>query len=124
MIINEARPTLIYNFYNLDPIWKKEISANRILLLEPSHFEEYPVSQKTINFLIDLSNNIENIQIFVGEFKELKSSYNLGSIYYKEHPLNNHYQGTENQRDWLFSVKGYYPSFFAFWKKCKKEIIF
>jgi len=48
----------------------------------------------------------------------------LKDIYYKEHPLNLDYQGTEIPRDWMFSVKGYYPSFFAYWKKCKKEIIF
>ncbi len=122
--VNEELPSLIYNFYNLNPIWKKELSANRILLLEPSHFDQYPVSQKSIDFIIDLSKNIENIQVYVGEFKELVTEYNLGNIYYKEHPLNNHYQGTEEPRDWMFSVKGYFPSFFAFWKKCKKEIIF
>ena len=122
--INKELPTLIYNFYNLDPIWKKEQPANRVLLLAPSHFEDYPVSQNTINFIIGLSKNIENIQLFVGEFNALKTTYNLESIYYKEHPLNKHYQGIETQRDWLFSVKGYYPSFFSFWKKCKKEILF
>lgn len=124
IIINENLPTLIYNFYNLDPLWKKEIPANRVLLLEPSHFEEYPVSQMTIDFIMSLSENIKNIQLFVGEFNELKDTYKLKDIYYKEHPLNNHYKGIEEQRDWMFSVKGYYPSFFAFWKKCKKEIIF
>ena len=122
--INKNLPTLIYNFYNLDPLWKNELTANRVLLLEPSHFEGYPVSQNTINFLIGLSKNIENIQIFVGEFNALKTAYNLDDIYYKEHPLNNHYQGIETERDWMFSVNGYYRSFFAFWKKCKKEIIF
>ncbi|SRX55480.1 FAD-binding domain-containing protein [Aequorivita sp. CIP111184] len=124
IVINAALPTCIYNFYNLDPIWKKEESINRILLLEPSHFKQYPVSKKTIDFILDLSKNIPNIQIFVGEFDELISSYKLNTIYYKEHPLNNHYKGIEEPRDWMFDVKGYYPSFFAFWKKCKKEIIF
>ncbi|WP_344785850.1 hypothetical protein [Postechiella marina] len=38
--------------------------------------------------------------------------------------LNNHYKGTETPRDWMFNVKGYYPSFFSFWKKCKKELDF
>jgi deoxyribodipyrimidine photo-lyase len=122
--INTALPALIYNFYNLDPIWKKELSANRILLLEPSHFKQYPVSQKTIDFIIDLSKNIENMQLYVGEFNELTTAYKFGSIYYKEHPLNKHYKGIEDKRDWIFSVRGYYPSFFAFWKKCKKEIAF
>lgn len=122
--INEQLPTLIYNFYNIDPLWKKELTVNRILLLEPSHFKQYPVSQKSINFIIGLAKNIKDIQLFVGEFNELTTAHNLERIYYKEHPLNNHYKGIEEQRDWMFSIKGYYPSFFAFWKKCKKEIIF
>ncbi len=122
IVIDEVLPTCIYNFYNLDPLWKKDISANRILLLEPSHFEQYPVSQNTIDFIFNISEeNIENIQIYVGEFHELIKEHNFGDIYYKEHPLNQHYEGIEEPRDWMFTVKGYYPSFFSFWKKCKKE---
>ncbi|MEM9001450.1 MAG: FAD-binding domain-containing protein [Bacteroidota bacterium] len=120
--IDDTLPTLLYNFYNLDPLWKEEISANRILLLEPSHFKAYPVSQKTIDFVLGLSKNIKDIQVYVGEFHQLIDSYALQNIHYKEHPLNSHYQGTEMPRDWMFDVRGYYPSFFAFWKKCKKEI--
>ncbi len=124
IVIDKKLPTCIYNFYNLDPVWRKDISANRILLLEPSHFKEYPISQKTIDFIMEIaSENIYNIQIFVGEFKELMSTYNLKTVYYKEHPLNKHYVGIEEPRDWMFEVKGYYPSFFAFWKKCKKELV-
>ncbi len=120
--IDESIPTLLYNFYNLDPLWKKEMTANRILLLEPSHFKAYPVAQKTIDFILALSENIEGIQIFVGEFDELIRSNSLETIYYKEHPLNHHYKGVEEERDWMFTIRGYYPSFFAFWKKCKKEL--
>jgi len=125
IVIDETLPTCIYNFYNLDPLWKKETSANRILLLEPSHFKQYPVSQKTVDFIIAISEeNIPNIQIYVGEFSELITDYKVKSIYYKEHPLNKHYHGIEEPRDWMFTVKGYYPSFFAFWKKCKKQLIY
>ncbi|MDT0606310.1 FAD-binding domain-containing protein [Croceitalea rosinachiae] len=120
--IDESLPTLVYNFYNLDPLWKKEVVANRVLLLEPSHFKDYPISQKTLDFILALSDNIEGIQLYVGAFDDFIRSYAFGAIYYKEHPLNNHYKGNEEPRDWMFSFKGYYPSFFAFWKKCKKEL--
>jgi deoxyribodipyrimidine photo-lyase len=119
---DEKLPTLIYNFYNLDPLWKKDIDANRILLLEPSQFKKYPVSQKTINFILALSENISNIQMYVGEFDVLVRLFSFGKIYYKEHPLNKHYTGIEEPRDFIFDVKGYYPSFFAFWKNCKKQL--
>lgn len=121
--IDEIRPTYIYNLYNLDPNWDKDILANRILLLEPSHFSQYPVSQKTIDFITEFSKeNIVQVQIYVGEFEELVSNYNLKKVHYKEHPLNAHYKGVEVARDWMFDVQGYYPSFFSFWKKCKKQL--
>lgn len=121
--VDQSLPTYVYNFYNLDPVWKKHKKANRILLLEPSHFEQYPVSKKSIDFVLKLAGNIDQIQVYVGEYKELKEDYNLKRIYFKEHPLNRHYQGVAEERDWMFSVKGYYPSFFKFWKECKKELL-
>ena len=120
--INEDNPTLVYNFYNLDPIWKNDIQANRILLIEPSVFKKHPISKKSLDFMIELSKNINDIQHFVGEFNELKKLSRKSQIYYKEHPLNKNYQGIEEKRDWMFNAKGYYPSFFKFWNKCKKEI--
>lgn len=125
LIINKHLPSYIYNFYNLDPSWKKDVDANRILLLEPSYFTNYPISQQTIDFVLKISKeNIANIQIYVGEFDALVTEYNFGKIYYKEHPINNHYKGIEVPRDWMFDVKGYYPSFFSFWKKCKKQLTY
>ena len=117
-------PTLLYNFYNLDPNWKKDIVANRILLLEPSIFSKYPIAQKTIDFVLALSQeNIPNIQVFVGEFHELQNKYHHQKIIFKEHPLNYNYEGIQESRDWMFNVKGYHSSFFSFWKKCKKEMV-
>ena len=120
---NNQVPTLIYNFYNIDPSWKRNIDANRILLIEPSVFSRYPIAQNSIDFMIALSQeNIPNIQLFVGEFHELKNNYNHQKIIFKEHPLNYNYDGIQESRDWMFSVKGHHSSFFSFWKKCKKEM--
>ncbi len=114
--------TLIYNYYNLDYNWYKADKIQRVLLLEPSTFRKYPISQSAIDFMMKLSKNIEGLQLFVGEFEELTPIIHPQNIRFKEHPLNNHYVGTAEERNWLSSVKGYYPSFFAFWKKCKKEL--
>jgi deoxyribodipyrimidine photo-lyase len=116
--INPQWPTYIYNYYNLDPLWGADVNANRILLLEPDFFSKFPVSEKCIQFILDLSKNIKDLQIFTGSFKELESSFKLNKIVYKEHPLNNHYKGIEVSRDWICeSISGYFPSFFAYWKK-------
>lgn len=122
IVIDPELPTLIYNFYNLDPNWKSGLKANRILLLEPSIFNDYPISDKTLEFVLELSKNINSIQVFAGEFNELAAYSNNLDIYFKEHPLNKHYTGTEESRDWMFAVKGDYSSFFSFWNKCKKEL--
>ena len=122
--IDRNRPTTIYNYYNLDPLWREEMDANRVLLLEPEHFENYPISKSNIDFMLDLGLNIENLQVFVGSFEDLISTYklDLDSVYFKEHPTNTSYKGNEDSRDWMFPVKGYYPSFFSFWKRCKKYL--
>ena len=119
--LDPSKPVVVYNYYNLDPTWKSSMDANRVLLIEPSVFLEYPVSQNAIDFMINLSKNIVGIQTYVGEFHELASAAQQSNIFYKEHPLNQ-YQGNEESRDWMFTVKGYFPSFYAFWKKCKKEL--
>ncbi len=119
--INNALPTLVYNFYNLDPFWKADIEANRVLLFEPTHFEKYPVSGKSIDFALKLAANIDGIKIYTGEFDELAKEYDLREIHYKEHPTAAHYRGVETARDWMFpEIKGYFPGFFGYWKKCQK----
>jgi deoxyribodipyrimidine photo-lyase len=116
-------PTFIYHFYNLDPLWNNDKIGNRILLLEPSFFTKYPSSSNVINFILSLSKNIENIQVYVGEFDDLINEYQLQHIYFKEHPTAQHYKGFCENRDWMFEkVTGYFPSFFAYWKKCEKYL--
>jgi deoxyribodipyrimidine photo-lyase len=117
--INPAAPFFIYNWYNMDPLWQSSRhEANRILLLEPSVFDRYPVCARSIRFLLDLGQNIDGLQVFTGEFEELVSRYQPLEVHYREHPLNVHYRGIEHLREWLTDVRGEYRSFFAFWKKC------
>ena len=119
----EEKKTLVYNYYNLDPLWYKEEDVQRILLIEPAIFESYPISQKCMDFAIDLSANIKDIMIFVGSFSDLKSQLKDVEIVFKEHPLNKHYQGVQEDREWMSSVNGYFPGFFKFWNKAKKELV-
>ena len=121
--IDASKSTCIYNSYNLDPFWRKEEDVNRILLLEPSHFENYPVSQKVLDFILALSKNIKGIKLYVGEFEELllKSTQPSSSFIFKEHPLSKHYKGICDERDWISkNTTGNFNSFFSFWKKVEK----
>jgi deoxyribodipyrimidine photo-lyase len=123
-------PTLIYNGYNLDPEWRKNENVNRVLLLSPSHYNNYPVSNQGIQFMMDLSKNIPGIQIYVGEVDDIQKLYGTGldeqndKIISKEHPLFNDYPGIKDERFWMFpAVTGYFPSFFGYWKKCQRQLI-
>lgn len=122
--VDPSKPSYLYHFYNLDPLWGADESANRILLLEPAHFQEYPVSSRSLSFALDLARqNIEGIQVYTGSFEELLREYGLKNIHFKEHPFTRHYTGTEHPRDWLFpALSGYYPSFFRYWKEGSKYL--
>ncbi len=127
--IDITKPTLIYNSYNLDPVWRKDENVNRVLLLEPSHFRKYPVSEKVIEFIIDLAKEIAGIQLYSGEILDLETLYKDGMLpsgeafVAKEHPAFTHYPGIKDSRDWMFpQVTGFYPSFFSYWKKCEKSL--
>jgi deoxyribodipyrimidine photo-lyase len=123
IVVDSSLPTFVYNYYNLDPMWHNEEVGNRILLLDPAFFEEHLVSSNVLNFALELSKNIENLQLFVGSFSELKEKYGLNELYYKEHPLNLGYSGIEESRDWISTeITGYFPSFFAYWKFLSKEL--
>ncbi|MCE2893549.1 MAG: deoxyribodipyrimidine photolyase [Flammeovirgaceae bacterium] len=126
--VDTTKPTLIYNSYNLDPLWRKDEKVNRILLLEPSHFQKFPVSEKVIKFILNLSKNIPNIQLMIGEVSELEQLYVASEVrtkwlISKEHPAFSYYTGQRDARDWLYpEISGYYNSFFSYWKKCEKMI--
>jgi len=124
LVIDNALPSFIYNYYNLDPQWHEGKLGNRILILDPEFFAQYPVSEKCINFAIELSKNIPSIQIYIGSFTELFTEYNIQNIYFKEHPFNVGYTGHCDARDWIVpEVSGYFPSFFSYWKKVEKHLL-
>lgn len=119
--INPNQATFVYNYYNLDPHWHANESGNRILLLEPTFFDAYPISSKCVDFMLALAQQIPEMSIYVGTFQSLCNEFQLQTIYYKEHPLNIGYKGIEEPRDWICEeVEGFYPSFFAYWKKVSK----
>ncbi len=119
--IDPDRSVLIYNYYNLDPYWHTNIVANRILLLEPSFFEKYPVNQRCLDFAINLRENIPGLQVFVGEYSQLVKLTGATKVYFKEHPTNRHYSGIEEPRDWIFDTQFEHRSFFSFWKAFLKS---
>ena len=120
--IDDEKDTYIFNSYNLDPMWSKNKDVNRILLLEPSHFSTYPVSEHVLSFILKMASEIKDIQIAVMEFDQLHELLpTKKEIHYKEHPFSNHYKGVLTERDWIFPNVEATGSFFNYWNKGIKQ---
>lgn len=64
--IDPSFPICLYTHYCLHPEWMSDVPANRILVLSPSHFRDFPVTAKVIDFIVSLArDNIPGIHIFV-----------------------------------------------------------
>ena len=117
--IDKDRPLFVYHSYHLDPLWRKDQDANRVLLLDPDHFKQYPVSEKVIRFILDLATNILGIKVFTGTMNDLLEQYgNNSNVYTIEHPLMSGYEIIKDPYPWMFPGVEIVPdSFFSFWKK-------
>jgi deoxyribodipyrimidine photo-lyase len=111
----------VFHPWNLDPNYHVGEDLQKVLVIEPSHFKKFPVSEKVMNFIVRLAQkNIPDIQIYVGEFVDLVHGFDA-RIYYQYHKNVEHFSGTKEMQDELFpEVQGYYKNFFSFWKECQK----
>ena len=111
----------IYTPYNLDPFWREDLSAHRILLLDPEYFNEYPTANNVVTFIQDLATeNIPEVKVFKGTFGALKKHFSSSKFYAKEHPALTYPVDVLDPRDWLAAQAPYKTSFFPYWNNCSK----
>lgn len=114
---------LLYTHYNLDPEWRKDTRADRVLLLEPSHFKKFPLGEVALRFIFSLMSNIPGLQLYCGELADLGRAYPQVRFIAKEHPLFAHWDVQFDQRDWMVpDVVQAYPSFSKYYKECEKKL--
>lgn len=118
-----AGPVFVYSYYNLDPGWRSGEDGTRVLLLEPDVFTRYPVSQSCIEWMLQLGRCIPGVQVMVGSFDDLAQLAGDRAVYFREHPLNAHWRGVQDPREWMLpEIDGYFPSFFAYWRKAGPKL--
>jgi len=121
--IDKSKPTVLYHSFWLNKNWRKEINANRILVLEPAWFAKFSVSPKVTDSILQIAGEIPGIQIFVGDINKLTPD--LGKdIYYMSHPSAVNWPGHAEEIPLLFPevpLKSY-NSFSSFWNQCLKFI--
>lgn len=122
--IDHSLPTCLYSMYNLDPNWRMDQQYNRILLLEPSYLNRFPMSENSIQWMLQWAFKIPNLYLFFCEYSELATLMtNQLPVFKKEHPHFQHWIAQEDQRDWIFpEINQYYPSFFGYWKQVEKKL--
>lgn len=120
--LDPSLPTLLYSMWSLNPKWKSDREYQRVLVLEPSHFERYPISKKRVEFILNLSKNIDSIKLFVGEIHQLKNLNKCKSITSIHYPLTEHWPGKKENREFIFEdVNGNFESFSSFWDEAQES---
>ncbi len=127
--LDPSLPLCIYTNYSINPSWKQDIQSHRILVLSPSHFARFPVSEKVIDFIVRLAkDNISGMQVFVWEIEDLRDVYRKISqkeIYLVDHIL---YSGITGVAKTAYpymipEVSAYCTSFFAYWKQVERYMM-
>jgi len=115
---------LLYHPWSLNPEWRKSESATRILILEPSHFQRFPISPRRMAFLLALSRNIPGLTLFAGEVGSLPGLEMAECIVSQAHQSQRHFPGQKDSPAWLFpqwpEKKAMPGSFMSFWKQAER----
>ena len=121
--IDPSLPTLLYHSFWLNADWHKEMAANRILVIEPSWFNKFPVSSLVTESIVTIAREIPGIQIYVGDMKDLAPKLS-STILSMSHPSVTHWPGTAEPMPSLFPNVPLrsYNSFMGFWKQCEKQL--
>jgi deoxyribodipyrimidine photo-lyase len=123
----EKENLIMFHSWMLDPTFGSDIeNVEKILVLEPSHFEQYPMSQKRIEFILNLAQNIDGLKVYVGEVTDLPLS-DYKTILTRKYPAIEHWKNIPNieirEPDYMFpTVSGYFGSFMGYWKMCERVV--
>ena len=119
LVIDPAKPTILYHPFWLNASWRQHGAANRVVLLEPSWFARFPVSGAVTDYILRCAREIPGAQVVVADFDDL----GLGDdVYFMQHPAVRHWRGSADEMPRLFPqvpAKSF-GSFTSFWKQCQK----
>lgn len=99
--IDTDKPLLLYHNFHLDPKWRQDMEANRVLVLEPDHFDRFPVAEQVLDFILAVSQNISGLQVYTGTPSDLPLG-DVPSVHTKHHQAFQHWPGQKDKRDIIF----------------------
>lgn len=114
----------LYTPWTLDPLWQRQTTDRRILVIDPFWFDRYPVSDSVLDFIIRQGKIvIPDLEVHIGGLADIHGISDAASVYALEHQTNRTWPVQFDQVERLFpAVSGYYKSFFAYWKAVEKSL--
>ncbi len=121
--IAHGETVCLYTPWTLNPAWRREQSSRRILVIDPTWFDAYPVSEAVMDFILAQGAAvIDGLEVWVGEPATLPGFTNAAAVYAVSHPTNQDWAVSFDESAWLHPhVTRYYPSFFAYWQAVTKR---
>lgn len=118
LVETEITNTLVYHPWMLDPKWYIDSHQRRVLLLDTSHFQKYPISDKRLQFILDLAKNIPELEIYQCDI----STITFTDCITREHPNIATWELPQEAQKLLLPdlQNTYFKNFFSFWKKAEK----
>ncbi len=124
VIVAPGERVLLYHPWSLSPTWRTSDPGLRVLVLEPSHFSRFPISERRMTFLLALARNVPGLKVFVGEVSELPGHCGTASVRSVGHPATRHWPGEKDAPPFLFpqwpTEKALPGSFMSFWSAVEK----
>jgi len=113
----------LYTPWTLDPTWRQGESDRRILIIDPLWFDRYPVSEQVLDFIIRQGKIvIHDLEVHVGRVEDIHGISDALTVQALAHQTNQAWPVQFDQVEKLFpEVRGYFKSFFAFWKAVEKS---
>lgn len=114
------KKVFLYHPWSIDPLWRSEETGERIFVIEPRLFDEFPISAHVLDHMLRLlSVHVPTAKVFVGNVETIPG-ITKANVFSKQHPSSIHFMGHKDSVPELFpKVTGYYQSFFKFWQNCK-----
>lgn len=115
-----AQTIFLYSPWTLNPDWRAGETGERVLLIEPVWFNEFPVSPQVLDFIVSVARTqIPGIKVVVANANSLENSPST-NIHYQAYPMHEGWPGIADPAPRLFpQVVGYHASFFKFWEACQ-----
>jgi len=112
----------LYTPWTLNPN-TASAATRHILIFDPVWFDEFPVSVAVRDFIIAEGQAvIPTLEVWYGSAEDIPGYGEAVRLTAIAHPTNQVWpQVTFIEPDWLFpQVRGYFPSFFAYWQEASR----